>query len=534
MGDQRILALVVILGLTVVALTALAHRIRVAPAVPLLLGGVLLALVPGWGGVAMDPGVVLLLFLPGLLYWESLNTSLREIRANLRVVILTSVLLVLVTAAVVAVAAHAIGMPWPTAWVLGAVLSPTDATAVSAIARSMPRRMLTTLRAESLINDGTALVLLAIALEVAGGSGEFRLGSAAGLFFLAYGAGIAAGGVTALAATFVRRKVEDPVLSASLSILTPFAAFLLAEVVHGSGVLAVVVSGLVLSQVGPRFISAGARVTGLSFWRLSAFLLNGTLFVLVGLQVPRAVRGLDSTSLTRAGFAVLVVGTAVIGTRLAWSYTTPYVIRALDRRPSQRLRRVSARHRLPSAWAGFRGAVSLAAALSIPTTLKDGAELPGRDLVVLVTAGVILLTILIQGLSLPAVLRWARLPADRREAQEERLAQRAAAEAGLAALPMVATDLDLPAHVVARVRDEYVEHLAELSEDAPEDDGPEDGSPTHDASALRSLRAALLPHKRAAVVQLRDDGTIDDIVLRRVQARLDVEDLRLAPPSGAE
>ena len=343
MQDAHALQVLVVVLLAVLVLSRLARWLNVPSPIVLLLGGVPLAFVPWTAGVALPPEVVLLLFLPALLYWESLTTSLREIRANLRVVVLTSVVLVLVTAGVVAAVGHTLGLSWPVAWVLGAVVAPTDATAVAAVAKGMPRRTLTTLRAESLVNDGTALVVFAIAVSVATGEQAFSWPSALGEFALSYLGGALAGVVVAWLAAQGRRIARDTLLENGISILTPFAAFLLAEQVHASGVLAVVVCGLVLSQVGPRTVSARTRLQARAFWQLTTFLLNGTLFVLVGMQLRSALAALQSYSLGEALLDALLVAAAVVGTRLVWTYTTPYLIRAVDRRPAQRLRRVGSR-----------------------------------------------------------------------------------------------------------------------------------------------------------------------------------------------
>ena len=523
--DPNVLQVLVLIGVAVVALSFLARRLGVAPPIVLLLGGVPLAFVPLLEQVRLPPEVVLLIFLPPLLYWESLTTSLREIRANLRAVLLSSIVLVLVTAGVVAVVGHALGLSWPVAWVLGAVVAPTDATAVGAVAGRMPRRPLTTLRAESLINDGTALVVFAIAVQAATGERAFSWGSAVGSFGLSYAGGAAAGLLAAWLAVRARRITREPLLDNGISVLTPFAAFLIAEEIHASGVLAVVVCGLALSQVGPRIVTARTRLQAFAFWRVATFLLNGTLFVLIGLQLRGAVQDLGSYSLAKATIDALLVAAAVIGTRLAWVYTVPYVIRAVDRRPQQRLRRVGARNRFPIAWAGFRGGVSLAAALAVPVTLADGSPFPGRDLIILVTFGVIVVTTLLQGLTLPAVLRWARMPDDGAEVVEQQLAERTVAEAGLAALPATAARLDVPPEVAARVRADYEEHLHTLTD--PTADPAEDDNGQAEREAYWRLRAALLADKRRAVVNLRDVGRIDDIVLRRLQARLDAEEVRL-------
>jgi monovalent cation/hydrogen antiporter len=298
--------------------------------------------------VHLPPEVVLLLFLPALLYWESLTTSLREIRSNLRIIVMLSTLLVIATAGAVAMVAHYLGLGWGPAWELGAAVAPTDATAVRVLARALPRRTLTGLRAESLVNDGTALVIYALAVGITVGDEHLSLPHVGWLFVLAYGGGAVAGMVTAWLAVRVRRHLDDPLQENVAIILTPFTAFLLAEAIHASGVLAVVVSGLIMSQAGPRVGQAGTRQQTEAFWSLSVFLLNGALFVLVGLELQAAVRGLGSGALTRGLIAVGAVSATVIGVRFVWLFTTPYLIRTLDRRPQQRLRRVGARARVVS------------------------------------------------------------------------------------------------------------------------------------------------------------------------------------------
>jgi monovalent cation/hydrogen antiporter len=521
-SDVLGLVVVVVLGVTVLVGTTLGQRYRVAPPVLLLCLGGLLGLVPGLSGVELDPDVVLLLFLPAILYWESLNTSLREIRANLRVIVLSSVVLVAVSMAAVAWAAQALGMDGRAAWVLGAVLAPTDAAAVAGLAKRLPRRTLTTLRAESLINDGTALVLFEVAVSAAVGEGRPAAPELAGRFLGSYAGGIAAGLLAGGAVVFVRRRLDDPNREGALSVLTPFLAFLLAELVHASGVVAVVTVGLVLTYASPSVIRARSRTQAFAFWNIATFLVNGSLWVLVGLQFPRAVTGLDGTSLGHAIGVALAITGVVIGTRVLWVLLTPFVIRAVDRRAVQRTRRVGWRQRMVSGWAGFRGAVSLAAALAVPAAVDGGAPFPDRDLIVFVTSVVILVTILVQGTTLPLVVGWARLPEDTRQAEELRLARTRAAEAGLAALPGLAAELGVTGEHLERIRTDYEQHIQAANDEA------EEGAT---AVALeRRLRLAVLTRKRQAVTELRNVNEIDDIVLRELQAAMDVEEVRLLGP----
>jgi monovalent cation/hydrogen antiporter len=513
---------VVALGVALLVGSVVARRARIAPPIVLLVCGLLLGFVPALRQVHLPSEAVLLLFLPALLYWESLTTSLREIRSNLRVIVLSSTLLVIATAAAVAVAAHAFGMPWGPAWVLGAALAPTDATAVGVLARALPRRTVTTLRAESLINDGTALVVFSLAVGITVGADHLSALNVSGRFLLSYGVGALAGFVTAWVATRARRRLDDPLQENLVVLLTPFTAFLLAEVAHASGVLAVVVCGLIMSQVGPRVGRADTRQQMTAFWSLATFLLNGALFVLVGMEVQSAARGLTSVDVTRALLAVAGISAVVVGTRFVWMFTTPYVIRALDRRPQQRLRRVGARGRTVSAMSGFRGAVSLALALAVPARTSSGAPFPDRDLIVFVTAGVVAVT-LVQALLLPRVVRWARLPQDTSVDEERRLAATLAAEEALAALPKTAAELGTDPDVVERTRLEYEEHLGVLAADGEDEDEP---VRRHDQQ-YSALRLALLGHKRATLLRLRDEQRIDDIVLRHFQTKLDMEEVRL-------
>jgi CPA1 family monovalent cation:H+ antiporter len=520
---------VVALGVALLAGSVLARRAGIAPPIVLLGCGLLLGFVPALREVHLPAEAVLLLFLPALLYWESLTTSLREIRSNLRVIVLSSTLLVIATAATVAVAAHGLGMPWGPAWVLGAALAPTDATAVGVLARALPRRTLTTLRAESLINDGTALVVFGLAVGITAGGDHLGALSVSGRFLLSYGVGALAGLATAWVATRARRRLDDPLQENLVVLLTPFTAFLLAEVAHASGVLAVVVCGLIMSQVGPRVGRADTRQQMTAFWSLATFLLNGALFVLVGMEAQSAARGLTSVDVTRGLLAVAAVSAVVVGTRFVWLFTTPYVIRALDRRPQQRLRRVGPRARILSGVAGFRGAVSLALALAVPATTSTGGAFPDRDLIVFVTAGVVAVTLL-QGLLLPRVVRWARLPQDTSVDEERRLAATLAAEEALAALPKTAAELGTDPDVVERTRLEYEEHLGVLASHEEDEDEP---ARRHDQQ-YSQLRLALLAQKRATVVRLRDEQRIDDIVLRHFQTKLDLEEVRLTRREVAE
>jgi CPA1 family monovalent cation:H+ antiporter len=407
--------------------------------------------------------------------------------------------------------------------VLGAAVAPTDATAVAVLAKALPRRQVTVLRAESLINDGTALVIFGIAVGVTVGEEHLSLGHVSWMFLVAYAGGALAGVAAGWLSVQVRRRIDDRLLANVAMILTPFTAFLLAEMIHASGVVAVVIAGLWLSQAGPRFIRAEARQQGELFWSLTTFLLNGALFVLIGLQVQAVVRGQDGSAFRTGVLAVLAVSATVIGVRFAWMFTTPYIIRALDRRPRQRTLRSGARDRVVSSLSGFRGAVSLAAALAVPEVMSSGEPFPGRDLIVFVTTGVIVVT-LAQALLLPSALRWAHIPADLSVTRERHAAEIQATEEALAAIPELADRLEIDEKVAEKLVIEYEKHLRVLH--AGDEESQDEQARQFDRQNTE-LRLAVLGFKRATVVRLRDEGRIDDIVLRHIQTRLDIEEVRL-------
>jgi monovalent cation/hydrogen antiporter len=533
--DVQVFGLVVIVALFAIVIvgTVLGRRYRVGPPVLLIGLGALLGLVPRFGHVQLDGEIVLLLFLPAILYWESLNTSFREIRANLRVIVLLSVGLVIACAVAVSWTARALGMESHAASVLGAVLSPTDAAAVAGLAKQLPRRTLTVLKAESIINDGTALVLFGVAVSVAMGGSPVGPLDLTVRFVLSYLGGIVAGLLIGGVVTLARTRLDAPQEEAALSLLTPFAAFLLANSVGCSGVVAVLVSALMLAYASPRVIRARSRLVTFAFWDIATFLINGALWVFVGVQLPSAVRGVSRVDggIHHALVMAVAVTVVVVVTRIVWGEATTVLVRTVDRREAQRERRIDWRQRMVSNWAGFRGAVSLAAALAVPLTTHSGAPFPDRNLIIFVVSFVILTTVIVQGSSLPAVVRWARIPEDESHADELRLARCHGAQAALDALPLVAAEVGIDEDLQNRLHSEYKKHAALVRASG-------DGSTRNDAEErsdlIRQVRLGVLEHKRRAITELRDQRRIDDIVLLELQASMDLEEARLLGPSGPD
>ena len=578
------LEVTVLLGLTILVGTLIAPRLRLALPLVLVVFGLLLGFVPQLREVQLPPETVLLLFLPVMLFWESLTTSLRSIRRDFRYILPMSTVLVVASAFAVAGIGVLFGMPWEIALILGAAVAPPDATAVAALGRLLPRRMFMKLKAESLTNDGTALVLYAIAVSVALG-GQITPLSVTLDVLISYVGGIAAGVVIAgLGYLLLRRTTSTIVINVAL-LLIPFTAFLAAEMVHASGVLAVVVAGLIVAYVSPRVTTASSRRQADAAWPFGVFLLNGALFVLIGLEVQYVVHEISAAAIGRLVLITLAVWATLLVVRYLFQLLNVPFQRQQTPRPAPGAR---ARARAVSTVAGMRGAVSLAIALSVPTTVTEGGAINGRDEIVFVTAGVILLSLLVQGMLLPAMVRWARFPVDHVDDEEYELAERAISGAALAALDELAAEHGIGQEVRDRVRaegyqmlefanartlareqalvDAEAEALDEmLGEPDPYGVGGADtadgadpvGAPVPptvtDATdgtvlqiiatstdvdlAQRSplirheehsrLKLALIDRKREVLLGLRGAGTVDDMIVRRISARLDLEQVRL-------
>jgi monovalent cation/hydrogen antiporter len=519
-----------ILGLCVAipALSVIARLIGVPYPIVLVVGAIPLGYLPGVPDVELDPELVLVIFLPPLLYVAAFFSDLRALRADARALTLTSIGLVLATVCAVAVIGHElIGLPWAIAFALGAIVSPTDPVAATTITRELgaPRRLVNLIEGESLINDSSALIALRVATAAAVG-GSFSLFDATVDFVAAVAGGIAIGLVVGAAIAEVRRRLDDVPVEITISVFSGFAAYLPAEELGVSGVLAAVTTGLYLGWLAPQISTAQMRLQGFAVWELIVFLLNAVLFVLIGLQLPSILDAVSDISVaTLAGYAMAIIA-VVVGTRFVWMFTVPYLVRALDRRASQVERRVGAAPRIVVGWAGMRGAVSLAAALSLPLETDAGAPLPERDLVIFLAYCVVLFTVVVQGLTLPALIRRLGVVEDRSEEEaEEHSARIAAAEAALTALDGLAAEDWTRDETIERVRGLYAfrrRRFGTLSGELEDEDGIVDRS-----QAYQRLMRELIEAQRAAIVQLRNDGQISSDVMRRVERDLDLEESRL-------
>jgi CPA1 family monovalent cation:H+ antiporter len=384
-----------------------------------------------------------------------------------------------------------------------------------------PRLIVDMVEGESLVNDAAALVGYRVALAAAV-AGTFSLLDASLEFLLATVGGVALGLATGYVLGELRRWLDDPLTEITLSLLTGYVAFLPAEELHLSGVLAVVTTGLYLGWRGPTLSSAPTRLQLFAVWDVVTFLLNATLFVLIGLQLPVVVEGLDGQSMPEVvGYAALVCA-MVVGTRFAWLFTMPYVLRAIDRRPRQRELRVGAAPRVVVAWSGLRGAVSLATALALPLETDAGDALPGRDLIVFVTFAVVLVTVVGQGLTLPPLVRRLGLATDGDEDEHEELVARlTASKAALTELELMAEEGWASDEMLDRSREYYQQRKRRFAARAGkiEDDGYEDASQLRQQVLRRVYEA-----ERRAIVGLRNAGDISNEMMHRLERELDLEE----------
>ncbi len=511
----------------VAGLSALARRISVPYPILLVVAGAVLGFIPGIPEVKLNPDVVLVIFLPPLVYAAAFFANLGDIRRSLRGIALASIGLVVATMCGVAVVAHALirGMPWSVAFTLGAVVSPTDPMAGATSMRwlGVPRRLVSAIEGEGLFNDATALVAyrVAVAAVVAG---TFSLGHATLTLLLDAGGGVVIGLAVGWAIAEIRARTADAQISITISLLSGYAAFIPANAVGASGVLAAVACGLYMGIRGPRIIAPRTRLQGFYVWDILDYIINASLFVLVGLQLRTVVSGISGRSAGRLAEYAIAISAVVIVVRIVWFFTVPYLIRLIDRRPSQLARRITAQAKFVLAWSGMRGAVSLAAALAIPLRTDTGASFPDRNLVIFLTFAVIFSTLVVQGLSLPLVIRTLHLTSDGSEETEELRARLTATDAALARIDELGEEDWTRDDTIERLRGAYDYRRRRLSARAGkiDDDGYEDRS-----LAYQRVVHSVLGAQREALLRLRDEGVISNEVMNRVMQELDLEETRL-------
>jgi len=526
----------VVFGLlvAVAALAVVARLVRIPYPILLVLGGLAFGFIPGVPDVELDPELVLLLFLPPLLYAAAFFANLRELRSNARPIGMLAIGLVIATMVTVAAVAHeVVGLSWPVAFVLGAVVSPTDAVAPAQILRrlSVPRRVVTVVEGENLTNDWTALVAYKFAVAAVV-TGSFSLLEAGPEFIYTGLAGVAVGVAAGAGIAAVRKRVEDPITEITISLLTAYAAYLPAEEIGASGVLAAVTAGVWLGWQASELTTHTTRLQLTAIWEFLVFLLNAVLFVLVGLQLPTVLDQLSGRSGAElAGYGALI-SVVVIVVRIVWVYSLTIVTRRLSRRVRERIPVANWDQTALVAWAGMRGSVSLAAALAIPTEIDSGAAFPDRDLVIFLAFCVILATLVFQGLLMPALIRALELEPDTRDQDEELNARLEIAFAALDRIDDLENEEWVHPQTVERTRNLFDYRRRRFSSrigSAPDDSEDQDDFDYEGrADTYRRFMAQVYGAQRETLRRLRDEGHVTDEVRRRVEYDLDLEEARLS------
>jgi monovalent cation/hydrogen antiporter len=521
---MSVIALILLLFAATAGLRLLADRTGIPLPTLLVLGGLLVAFIPELPPLKLDPQAIFLIFIPPLLFWTSLTTSLRDLKRNLRSITLLAVWLVLATMTVVAVMAHALlpELPWAICFVLGAIVSPPDAVAVTASTRrlKLPRTMLVILEGESLMNDATALVAYQIALAAAV-TGSFSLPHAAADLVLTGAGGIAVGLAMGWCVGRVRlHMTRSSVVENTISLLSPFIAFIPADELGCSGVLAVVAMGLYMGRGSPRVVTAETRLQAVAMWEILTFLLEGLIFIFIGLQLPQVVHALDPGALERLLLASLAIVGAMILTRILLIYPGAYLPRWIGARFGREPNYPPWRQILFVGWAGIRGGDSLVIALALPYAGAHGAALPGRATVIFITFVVILITLVVQGFTLAPLIRLLRIRGDNEEETEEREARRACARAGVEALDRLADGHGADTDSATALRRISAHELQRWS-----------GSLSPPPRQVQ-LRLGMIAAEREAVIAMRDRNEISDSVMRRLQREFDHEEVLLRQRYG--
>jgi Na+/H+ antiporter len=508
-------------------LLALAPILRVPYPILLVLGGLALGFVPGIPHVALQPNVVLVAILPPLLYSSAFFTSLRDLRRNVRPLSLLAIGLVFATMLTVAAVCHAAisGMSWPVCFVLGALVAPTDAVAANAIASRLgiPRRLATLIEGESLVNDATALVAYRFAVAAVL-TGTFSLSHATWRFVVDVLGGVAIGLAVGFVLRQIRRRLNHSPTEIAIALLSGYFAYLPAQAAGVSAVLAAVTVSVYVGWYTPELTNVETRLQGDAVWNILTFLLNALLFGLVGLQLRPILDSLSGISTGTLIGDAAIVSAAVIGTRLVWIYPATYLPRFLSRRIRERDPYPPWQYPALIGWTGLRGAVTLAAALALPLTTRAGDPFPQRDLLIYLAFCVILATLVLQGLSLPLLIRLLNLEDDGSAAKEETKARIYAADAALARLEELVAEDWVREDTAERLRGAYRFRQSRFS---ARFDAEDDGAIEQRSQDYQRLRRELLDAERRAVVELRRLGRINDDVMNLVQRDLDLEDARL-------
>src|SRR6266404_5943492 len=528
-GIHAIELVLLLLLVFVVVFAALARKLQTPYPIVLVIAGLLLSFVPGIPKISLDPDVIFLIVLPPLLYSAAWLTSWRDFKFNLVSIFMLAFGLVGFTVLGVAEAAHLAftGFDWRLGFVLGAVVATTDAIAATSIAKrvGLPQRIVDILEGESLVNDATGLLALefGVAMVVNGQTPTVSAGFLRLLYLTV--AGLALGLIVGVIVERIHKHLDDGPIEITLTILVPYVAYLAAEAIHTSGVLAVVACGLFLSHRSSHFFSPSVRIQAWAVWDALTFVLNGLVFVLIGLQLPFVLAGIREYSLRQLLLYGALFSGIVIVLRMIWMFPGAYIANVIRTRLlHQTVSRPSVRQTFVVGWTGMRGVVALGAAISLPEVLADGSAFPQRNLIIFLTFSVILVTLVLQGLTLPPLIRALGLAGKSGHDDEEDEARRIITSTALGHLESArGQDLDDFAAVYDDLSRRYTRRLASLSKQ----DSDDDGMSNRELERYRKILAELLRLERRTALRLRNEGRINDEVLRKIEHELDLSETRL-------
>ncbi len=519
--DETELILICLVAVALLAIVA--RKIHVPYPILLTIGGVVLALIPGLPAIHLEPKLVFNLFLPPLLYPAAIFTSWRDFRLNLRSILPMAIVLVLLTMTVTAYLFHGlVGLPLAVGFVFGAIVSPPDAVAALAVTQNLrvPRKIIVILEGESLINDATSFISFRFAVAAVM-IGTFSLAQASLQFLFVAAGGICVGLAVGWLVVQLQKRLDNPPVQTLFSLLTPYVAYFSGENLHVSGILAVVIAGIYIGWRAPRVLSGRTRLQAFPVWEMVTFILNGILFMLIGLQLPQVIHALAPGTVTRAAWLAIVFVAAIVLVRFVWVFGATYLPRLLS--PTFRRKNPAPWQQTALiAWTGLRGADSLAGALAIPLVLANGQ----RDLILLLTFCVIFATLVLQGLSLAPLVRLLKIKDDRVTEKEERLARLKANEAALARLEEIASSKRTRPRTVERLRSEYEDRIRQLRCETPD----EESVSRLFSEDFEDLAREILQTERDTVIQLRNEEAINDQALRRIQRDIDLAEARLHRP----
>lgn len=528
--------IVVFIMAILVSLTAMAHNKKVPYPILLVIAGLIIGFVPQLPNLTLDPEVVFLILLPPLLYDAASKTSWHEFKSSIRPISTLAITLVFFTTVTVAITAHYLipGFTWPLAFILGAVVSPPDAVAATAVIKGLglSKKVITILEGESLVNDASALIAYRYGVTAVL-SGTFIFWEAGLEFLIVASVGILIGAVIGYLFVFAHKKiVNNPVVETSLTLLAPYVAYLAAEQFHMSGVLSVVTTGLIIAWRSPEVFTYQTRMRTRVFWDTLIFLLHGFVFILIGLQFPQIIKDLGQYPVLKMAGYGLLISAVTIAVRIIWVFAGAYWQYLFANRNNKGVALKADntwKNVLVVAWTGTRGVISLAAALALPLFLQDGSPFPQRHAIIFLTFIVILVTLVVQGFSLPLLIRWLDI-----KPQDDMMAEEKELQLHLTTLTLHYINQELPVQLepglLNQLRNKYDQRLTEIHQQMQQtrnNQNEDAGENEAIVDPFFEAQSSIYKFQRGVLLKFHQDGDFSDAVIRQVEREMDISELKL-------